>query len=243
MMQAQLPQRSLPARAFLHQKNLILLGGAGLFSAALASPWPAVAGVLGEIIWLAAASSSTRVRQLAFRHEAEAARGPSTGLRAAALASLDPPQVARVQALQALADDIRRLGRERGIDPSPLDRPQGGLDALLLGFIRMSALSQQLGRSLAGGSQLDIRRRALGSKMANLEKAFDQLRAQLLGGTTAAGLEQDLDQLHAGLHFLPAAEAEAQAALVRRSGSPTTRITSLDLPVQDPSSGNSPRGV
>jgi hypothetical protein len=267
----------LRARAFLHQTNLILLGGTGLFSLALGSPWPAVAGLVGEVLWLGVATHSPRFRRIVGQEVAAAARRRNATIRAEAVSRLDPSYATQVRNLEAMAEDVRRLTAGRGLDAYALDRPERGLDSLLLAYTKLAALHQQLSRPVAAGAavdgpnpveqeiarinaalaeekdptlrlslrqamaigqrrlkqheQVDIQRRALGIKMSTLEMAFDYLRSHVHGGTSEDELARQLDELHAGLSFLPAAEAEAQAAIAKLQNPVVTRVTGIDLPV------------
>ena len=264
-------ERGLLVRAFLNQTNLILLGGAALFSLALASPWPAVAGLVGEVLWLAVGAQSPRFRKRVGDEVAAEARAVSLAQRGAAMAGLDPVHAARVRALETMAAEIRRLAVERGVDPAPLDRPGRGLDALLLAFVRLASLHERLGRSQGGAAvmpveqeiaritasladekdpslrlslrqalalaqrrlkqheQMDIQRRALGIKMSTLEMSFDYLRSHIYGGSSPAQLAAELEELHQGVNFLPAAEAEVQVALDRLASPVITRVTGAGL--------------
>lgn len=270
--------RQLRARAFLHQTNLILLGGTALFSLALWSPWPLVAGLVGEVFWIGLASNSPRFRRLMDQERSAQARKLGAAARAEALARLEPSYAAQVRNLEALAEEVRRLTEARGLDPAPLDRLDRGLDSLLLAFTKLAALHQQLSQPVGGAGagdaasnpvaqelarisaalaeekdptlklslkqamaigqrrlkqheQVDIQRRALGIKMSTLEMSFDYLRSHVFGGTTAQDLARELDEIHAGLTFLPAAEAEAQAAIAKLQSPVVTRVTGVDLPV------------
>jgi hypothetical protein len=273
----------LRAQAFLHQTNLILLGGTGLFSLALGSPWPAVAGLVGEVLWIGVATHSPRFRRLVSQEVATAARRRNAAVRAEAVTRLDPAYANQVRKLESMAADVRRLTEARGLDAVALDRPERGLDSLLLAYTKLATLHQQLSRPIAGGAtldgpnpvelelarisaalaeekdptlrlslrqamaigqrrlkqheQVDIQRRALGIKMSTLEMAFDYLRSHVHGGTTEDELARELDEIHAGLSFLPAAEAEAQAAIAKLQNPVVTRVTGIDLPVVGRSGG------
>jgi hypothetical protein len=272
--------RQLRARAFLHQTNLILLGGTALFSLALWSLWPLVAGLVGEVLWLGVASNSPRFRRLVSQERGAETRRLGAVARAQAVARLEPSYAAQVRNLETLADEVRRLTEARGLDPLPLDRPDRGLDSLLLAYAKLAVLHQQLSQPMGGRGgganaegtnpvaqelarigaalaeekdptlrlslrqamaigqrrlkqheQVDIQRRALGIKMSTLEMSFDYLRSHIFGGTTEQDLARELDEVHAGLTFLPAAEAEAQAAIAKLQSPVVTRVTGVDLPV------------
>ena len=57
-----------------------------------------------------------------------------------------------MKALEGLSREIRRLVIDRGLDPSPLDREGRGLDAMLLVFVKIATLHQQLDQFAGAGS-------------------------------------------------------------------------------------------
>ena len=139
-------EQGLLKRAFLNQYNLILLSGAAVFALALWSPWPLLIGAAGEVIWLGLGGTSGRFRDWVARQDAREAQLNSAGARAAAARALEPQYATRLRALEGLAAEVRRLVVERGLDPAPLDREGRGLDAMLLVFVKVAGLHQQLGR-------------------------------------------------------------------------------------------------
>jgi hypothetical protein len=133
-------------RAFFNQYNLILVGGAAVFSLAALSPWPLLGAAAAEVLWLMIASASPPFKRWAGRQAAAELQAHNAAGRATVAASLEPGYAERVAVVENMAADLRRLVRERGMNPAPLERPERGLDALLLLFVKMAALHQQLSR-------------------------------------------------------------------------------------------------
>jgi hypothetical protein len=133
-------------RAFFNQYNVILLGGAVAFAAATMSVWPLLAAAGAEVMWLMIASTSTPFRRWAGEQAAQELQTQNAALRTAATRTLEPVYAERVGVVETMASDIRRMVKERSLDPAPLDRPDRGLDALLMLFVKMAALHQQLTR-------------------------------------------------------------------------------------------------
>src|SRR5689334_305310 len=99
------------ARAFFLQYNLILLGGAGLFSLAAASPLPLAAGAGAELVWLLVGANLGGVRRWLDRRDAAAEP------EAAPLATEPAPEPAfdriyqhRINLFDRALAEIRALG-------------------------------------------------------------------------------------------------------------------------------------
>jgi hypothetical protein len=147
---------SLRRLAFANQYNLILLGGAVAFSAALLTPWPLVAAGLGELLWLTIGASSASFRQYAERHKQQEERHRREVDDASVVKALEPMYGTRVKTLHAMAEEIRRLSRERGFDArlfeSGRDPSEDKLGVLIGSFVKMALLHQRLSRFVADGS-------------------------------------------------------------------------------------------
>jgi hypothetical protein len=151
---------SLRKLAFTNQYNLILLGGAVAFSAALFTPWPLVAAGVLELLWLTIGASSAGFRQWAEQHKHEEVRHRRHVDDASVVKALEPVYNTRVKTLHAMAEEIRRLSRERGFDARLFD---GGRDSnedklgVLIGsFVKMAVLHQRLSRFVADGSPMHL---------------------------------------------------------------------------------------
>jgi hypothetical protein len=139
-------------RAFFNQYNLILLGGAAAFALALTSYWPLVAAGVGELVWMAFGAGSGWFRGVVERQQSRELQAHHADTRSMAAAGLAPHYAARLKALEGLSREIRRLVIDRGLDPSPLDREGRGLDAMLLVFVKIATLHQQLDQFAGAGS-------------------------------------------------------------------------------------------
>jgi hypothetical protein len=139
-------------RAFFNQYNLILLGGAAAFALALTSYWPLVVAGVGELVWMAFGAGSGWFRGVVERQQSRELQAHHADTRSMAAAGLAPHYAARLKALEGLSREIRRLVIDRGLDPSPLDREGRGLDAMLLVFVKIATLHQQLDQFAGAGS-------------------------------------------------------------------------------------------
>src|SRR5688572_17567664 len=137
---------SLRRLAFTNQYNLILLGGAVAFAAALWTPWPLIAAGLGELFWLTIGVSSAGFRQWAEQQKHEEVRHRRLVDDASVVKALEPIYSTRVKTLHAMADEIRRLSRERGFDARLFDGGRDGgrdgkddkLSILIGSFVKMA---------------------------------------------------------------------------------------------------------
>ncbi|HXU84056.1 MAG TPA: hypothetical protein VN914_21825 [Polyangia bacterium] len=142
--------------ALLNQYNIIGLVGAAGLSLALESWIPVAVAVVGELLWLALASQTPGYRQFASEQAVGARRTQQAAETAQATRRLDDAYTARVNQLGRVADDVRRLAAERGMDPSIFERGGDRLQALVQTFIQMSALHQRLVRFLGGSPTTNL---------------------------------------------------------------------------------------
>ena len=126
--------------------------GAAAFSVAFMSPWPAVVGAVAELLWLTIGASSDSFRQWAEGRVQEEQRERRAADDASVVRGLEPVYGTRAKALQAMATEIRRLSRERGIDPRLFEGPDDRLGVLLGSFVKMAVLHQRLSRFASDGS-------------------------------------------------------------------------------------------
>jgi hypothetical protein len=151
-----------------NQYNLALLGAAAAFSMALASRWPALIAGVGELVWISFALSSRGVRRWTVRHGLEQDRARRVTATASTVGALDPAYATRVQRLEELGADIRRLAWERELEPALL-QGENRLEAALAAFLEMAALHQQLSRFSrhADSAQLEAEVLSLGQSLAS----------------------------------------------------------------------------
>ena len=147
---------SLRKLAFNNQYNIILLIGCAAFSAALLSPWPIVIGLGAEVLWLLFGANSASFREYAERQREAAALSQRDAADASVVVGLEPVYATRVKALRLLGGEIRRLSRERGIDPRLFDAPDDRLELLVGSFVKMAALHQRLSRFVADASPVHL---------------------------------------------------------------------------------------
>jgi hypothetical protein len=127
-----------------NQYNLVFLGAAAAYSLALPSRWPAIVAAGCEILWVGFALSSTTVRRWAIKHMLEQDRADRVARTAPMLKELEPVYAARVEALEVVGADIRRLVRECGLDAALRPLEGNHLEALLTAFTEMAMLHQRL---------------------------------------------------------------------------------------------------
>jgi hypothetical protein len=148
---------SLRKLAFTNQYNLILLIGAAAFSAALLNPWPLIVAGVGELLWLTIGASSAGFRQWAERAQTQQVERQRAFDDASAVKTLEPVYGTRVKTLHAMADEIRRLSRERGFDTRLFGGPGEDKLAVLIGsFVKMATLHQRLSRFVADGGPMHL---------------------------------------------------------------------------------------
>jgi hypothetical protein len=149
------------ARAFSDQHNLVLLGGAALFSLASASWKPLAAGAALEILWLAVAPFLPAFR----RHVDVSASGGGTSESSAGGRSFE----LRLRKLEGAMRDIASLGREsaKSNGAEALGDLLGDLEALGPAFSRLHGLRQRWLRFLS-----DTSREALAAEATRLNQEF-----------------------------------------------------------------------
>jgi hypothetical protein len=145
-----------------NQYNLLFLAGAGVFSLALASPRPAIIGLGAEVLWLVIALTSRRVRRWAVRHVLEQDRAHRLEESAALLRTLDPAYSTKVEKLEAIGADIRRLVWERHLEGALFAGSENRLESLLRGFGKMAALHQRLLRFVGDVSPNQLEQELVG---------------------------------------------------------------------------------
>ena len=147
------PRPSTVTQLFLVQENVILLGGAALFSVSLASPLPLVAAVAGELLWLGVGSSSPGVRRWLDARRT-AIQGAQTERDGPASESLDPEYAQRVFTFDRAFAAIRGFGSSRS-------RPEFGravsrLETLGPVYRGLCETHQRIGRFLTTKTEAEL---------------------------------------------------------------------------------------
>ncbi len=156
---------SYAARAFTVQYNLILLGGAALFSLAAASPWPLAVGVGAELVWLLIGSNLGAVRRWLDRREvfAEVSPALAVAVEPAAPEPAPPPALDR-EYQQRLATLERVLGELRSLAGPRADpiyrRAVERLDIIHAAFRTTCEAHQGIVHFMAATSEADLTREA-----------------------------------------------------------------------------------
>lgn len=147
--------------ALTNQYNVILLGGALAFSAALASWRPLMAAVLAESLWLLIGP-----RLGAFRRASDARI--SRQREAKALSALAPEYAERVTALQLELNEIEGLCASRA-DLSPDQRHEVArrVPTVLQTFIEVCGMQQRLKQAVARAPLVELQ-----AEMAGLHQAL-----------------------------------------------------------------------
>lgn len=140
---------ALFSRALFNQYNLLLLGGAGLFTLTTGSWLPAMLGGGAELLWLILGSDSESFRRWVERQEAEEAQAALTQKKRALLQTLSQGAQSRVTNLE---ESLRRLQHElaqnSGALASLLTRELPALERLSFSFLELSAARERLERYL-----------------------------------------------------------------------------------------------
>jgi hypothetical protein len=137
--------------ALLDQHNLILLGGAALFSWALLSPLPLYAALGGEALWLLFALSSPRYRGwLRNRDRRQAQQHWITDIEVAAARLTENPSP-RVRAVGGAVIDVARLAAQGDFEETL--GPKGGrkLLSLIDAFTRVTSAHERLTQLVGNG--------------------------------------------------------------------------------------------
>ncbi|HEX6765322.1 MAG TPA: hypothetical protein VF103_07585 [Polyangiaceae bacterium] len=143
-----------PARLFMIQENLVLLGGAALFSAASASLLPLALSAVGEVLWLGIGTSSPAVRSFVDRRAASALRVRADRVATGSIQSLDADYSRRVLMLDRAFGDIRDIG---GRKPSPtFERAVARLETLRPVYLGLCESHQRIARFLGASHESEL---------------------------------------------------------------------------------------
>ncbi len=144
---------SYVADAFSVQYNLILLGGAALFSLSSASPVPLGCGLVLEVVYLLVAPNLAVFRRYADSRHAlveHASTEPNWG----AAAELDATHATRAAGFGRALSEVQN--RVRTPQALPLALALDRLDGAGPRFVRLCALEQRLERALAATSRAEL---------------------------------------------------------------------------------------
>jgi len=146
--------RNYLVRLFMVQYNLILFGGAALFSLASASPLPLLIGLGAEALFLIVGPNLPGVRRFLDRRDAAEIRAETDQAVMSGVAGLEREYAARVLALRQALEEIRQLGGRR---PEPgFDHAVTRLETLLPYHLELCASHQELSTLLKATSDLEL---------------------------------------------------------------------------------------
>lgn len=178
-------KRGVFSRAFWNQYNLILLGGAALFSLTTFSWIPLLLGAGAEALWMVLGADSSLFRRWAAIQEGKEAREALEQRTTKALTTLEQSYVTRFHELAELAQEIEKQAKENdSLETSMIQGEMDKLGQLLHSFMDMAVLHQRFSHHLAENDYREIRR--------DIESCERALRDE--GDTeVASGLRQSLE--------------------------------------------------
>lgn len=159
------PARNYVARLFQVQYNLILLGGAALFSLASASPFPLIAALALEALWLGVGSRMASVRRWVDARDAFAVEVEKEAVVKSALDGLESEYASRVLALEHGLGELKSA--EVGADNPDPAATQQNLGKIGAAFVKMCHTHQRL-----GGVVNTMPEAELGEEVQRLKQAF-----------------------------------------------------------------------
>lgn len=137
-------------RSFANQTNVILLGGAVLFSLAFASWLPLALGASLEALWLLVAPRTKLFRKVVDADRRRVLRAQEDAAQKALLAALRPEHARRFRALGAVLDDLRKHASSKlDVNPFELADAVARLEATQRSFLQIAALEERLARHIA----------------------------------------------------------------------------------------------
>jgi len=181
------PQKkpSVFSRAFWNQYNLILLGGAALFSLTTFSWLPMLIGVGAEVLWMVLGADSGPFRRWVAIQEGKEAREALEKRSAEALGTLESRYVGRFHGLAELAGQIEKLAKENTrLETSMIQGEMDKLGQLLHSFLDMAVLHQRFSHHLEDNDYAEIRRDIESCERALKDEGDSEVKA---------GLRQNLD--------------------------------------------------
>jgi len=148
------PARNYVSRLFVVQYNLILVGGAALFSLASASPWPFVAALAFEVIWLGVCSRLPGVRRWVDARDALAVEVENEAVVTNALEGLESEYASRALALEHGLSELRAA--EGGLDnPNPRET-LNQITKIGAAFVKLCYTHQRLGAFVNSTTEAEL---------------------------------------------------------------------------------------
>jgi hypothetical protein len=152
-------KRSLFHRAFWNQYNLILLGGAALFSIATFTWIPLMLGAGVEALWLFLGSDSAPFKRWVAIQESQEEREKLKKHAAEAIGTLEPGYLQRFKALEQCSERIQDLAKANpSLETRLIQGEMDKLGKLLHSFLDMATTHQRLGHYLIDNDENDLRR-------------------------------------------------------------------------------------
>lgn len=246
------PERYL-ARAFFLQYNVILLGGAALFSLASASPAPLLVAAIGEVAWLGLGARSAAFRRWVDHRSAENRHTELEAELFNALTTLDPTYHHRFTSIGEEVLEITGVLLQLGMSGAAFDAARQKLLDLRFTFVRLAAVHQRLARFAAESPAAEIdqeiartRQQLAGEKDLSVRVSVRQslaLAERRLAqwehiGNTRRAVEVQLDTLEKSFAYLRSrAMTSSRAADVQHEIdtllSQASSVTLLEAETQD----------
>ncbi len=168
---------SYVASAFYVQYNVILLGGAALFSLASASYWPLALGLVAEALWLGVGSRLPAYRRRVDRQLKEARAARLDEEVEQRLHGLDPEHTARALTVGQTLERVGDLVAERATPGSELYRALLSLERLRVSFTELCGLEERVSKRQAALAENPPEREA--ERLAQAYAAEKDLGARL----------------------------------------------------------------
>jgi hypothetical protein len=158
------PARNYVLRLFQVQYNLILVGGAALFSLASASPWPLVVALGVEVVWLGVCSSLPSVRRWVDARDAIPVEVQNEPVVQPAIEVLDGEYRNRVLVFEHALSELKEAGVADGVSKA---RVQQAIAKIAVAFAKICHTHQRLGSFVATLPEAE-----LGEELQRLKRAF-----------------------------------------------------------------------
>jgi hypothetical protein len=158
------PARNYVLRLFQVQYNLILVGGAALFSLASASPWPLVVALGVEVVWLGLCSGLPSVRRWVDARDAIAVEVQHEAVVKTALEGLEGEYASRVLVFEHALGELKEAGVADGVSRAGV---QQAIAKIAAAFAKICHTHQRLGSFVATLPEAE-----LGEELQRLKRAF-----------------------------------------------------------------------
>jgi hypothetical protein len=154
-------------RAFWDQHNVILIGGALVFSISTASWLPLAGGLLGELCWLAIGPRLPAFKSHVDRKASEQRKARLETVMNAAFGKIAGSAAQRLRVVKATFDDILDTAAETHVSHELLDRAAEQSERLCRTFLELTTKRQELARAAA-----EIPHGELEHELARLNQLF-----------------------------------------------------------------------